>query len=87
MSRKLAVVVGATLVAAFSPAVAQAANVSAPEPAAGTPRVLGYVAVAGETNQPTFTREGANVVVRDPVATLVAAGGGGGGGGTSEGGR
>jgi hypothetical protein len=73
MSRKLAVVVGATLVAAFSPAVAQAANVSAPEPAAGTPRVLGYVAVAGETNQPTFTREGANVVVRDPVATLVAA--------------
>ena len=73
MSRKLAVVVGATLVAAFSPAFAQAANVSAPEPAAGTPRVLSYVAVAGETNQPTFTREGANVVVRDPVATLVAA--------------
>jgi Ca2+-binding RTX toxin-like protein len=35
--------------------------------------VLTYIAVAGETNQPTFTREGANVVVRDPAATLVAA--------------
>jgi hypothetical protein len=68
MSRKLAVVVGTTFVAAFSPTVAQAANVSAVEPAAGSPRVLSYTALAGETNQPTFTREGANVVVRDPSA-------------------
>jgi hypothetical protein len=73
MSRKLAVAVGATLAAAFVPAVADAANVSAPVPAAGSPRVLTYAAVAGETNQPTFTREAANVVVRDPSATLVAA--------------
>jgi Ca2+-binding RTX toxin-like protein len=73
MSRKLAVAVGATLIAAFSPAAAQAANVSAPEPGAGAPRVLTYAAVAGETNQPTFTREGPNVVVRDLSATLVAA--------------
>jgi hypothetical protein len=73
MSRKLAVVVGTTLAVASAPAVAQAANVSAPVPAAGSPRVLTYAAVAGESNQPTFTREGANVVVRDPSATLVAA--------------
>lgn len=73
MSRKLTVAVGATLVAAFGPAVAQAATVSAPEPAAGAPRVLSYSALAGEINQPTFTREGANVVVRDPTATITAA--------------
>jgi hypothetical protein len=40
MSRKLIVAVGATLIAAFSPAIAQAASVAAPEPAAGAPRVL-----------------------------------------------
>jgi hypothetical protein len=73
MSRKLAVAVGATLAAASVPAVADAANVSAPVPAAGSPRVLSYAAVAGESNQPTFTREGANVIVREPSATLVAA--------------
>jgi hypothetical protein len=73
MSRKLAVVAGATLAVALVPAAADAANVSAPVPAAGSPRVLSYAAVAGESNQPTFTREGANVVVRDPSATLVAA--------------
>jgi Ca2+-binding RTX toxin-like protein len=73
MSRKLAVAVGATVIAAFSPAIAQAASVAAPEPAAGAPRMLSYTALAGETNQPTFTREGANVVVRDPTATVTAA--------------
>jgi hypothetical protein len=73
MSSKLTVAVGATLIAAFSPAIAQAASVGAPEPAAGAPRVLTYSALAGETNQPTFTREGANVVVRDPSATITAA--------------
>jgi hypothetical protein len=73
MSRKLTVVVGTTLAAVSVPAVAQAANVSAPVPAAGSPRVLAYAAVAGEINQPTFTREASNVVVRDPSATLVAA--------------
>jgi hypothetical protein len=45
-------------IAALAPAAAQAANVTAPEPAAGSLRVLTYAAVAGETNQPTFTREG-----------------------------
>jgi hypothetical protein len=72
MSRKLTVAVGAALIAAFSPAIAQAASVAAPEPAAGAPRVLTYAALAGETNQPTFTREGPNVVVRDPTATVTA---------------
>jgi hypothetical protein len=73
MSRKLAVVVGAAIVGMVTPGVAHAANVTAPEPTAGSPRVLSYAAVAGETNQATFTREGASVVVRDPSATLVAA--------------
>jgi Ca2+-binding RTX toxin-like protein len=73
MGRKLATAVGAVITLAIAPA-AQAANVSAPEPTtAGTPRVLTYAAVAGEVNAPTFTREGGNVVVRDPSATLVAA--------------
>jgi hypothetical protein len=65
--------VAAGVVVALSPAFAEAANVTAPEPAAGAPRVLTYTAVAGETNQATFTREGANSVVRDPSVTLVAA--------------
>jgi hypothetical protein len=69
---EFAAVVAAGIVTAVSPGIAQAANISAPEPTAGAPRVLSYVAVAGETNQPTFTREGAGVVVRDPSATLVA---------------
>jgi Ca2+-binding RTX toxin-like protein len=73
MGRKLATAVGAVITLAIAPA-AQAANVSAPEPTtAGTPRALTYAAVAGEANSPTFTREGATVVVRDPSATLVAA--------------
>jgi hypothetical protein len=73
MGRKLATAVGAVITLAIAPA-AQAANITAPEPTtAGTPRVLTYAAVAGEINSPTFTREGANVVVRDPSATLVAA--------------
>jgi hypothetical protein len=67
------VVVGTAFVGMVAPGVAHAANVTAPEPTAGSPRVLTYTAVAGETNQPTFTREGANVVVRDPSATLVGA--------------
>lgn len=73
MRKELAAVVAIGVVTALSPAIAQAANVGAPEPAAGAPRVLTYTAVAGETNQPTFTREGANTVVRDPAVTLVAA--------------
>ena len=66
-------VLGAAIVGMVAPGIAHAANVSAPEPTAGSPRVLTYTAVAGETNQPTFTREGATVVVRDPSATLVGA--------------
>lgn len=73
MRKELAAVVAVGIVTAVSPGIAQAANVTAPEPVAGSPRVLTYAAVAGETNQPAFTREGANVVARDPSATLVAA--------------
>jgi Ca2+-binding RTX toxin-like protein len=73
LRKQVAATVAAGVVTALSPAVAHAANVSAVEPAAGSPRVLTYAAVAGETNQPAFTREGANVIVRDPSATLVAA--------------
>jgi RTX calcium-binding nonapeptide repeat (4 copies) len=69
---EFAAVVAAGIVTAVSPGIAGASNISAPEPTAGAPRVLSYVAVAGETNQPTFTREGAGVVVRDASATLVA---------------
>jgi hemolysin type calcium-binding protein len=73
LRKEIAAVVAVGVATALSPALAQAANVTAPEPAAGAARVLTYAAVAGETNQPTFTREGANVVVRDPSVTLVAA--------------
>jgi len=73
LRKHVAAMLAAGVVTALSPAIAQAANVTAPEPAAGTPRVLTYTAVAGETNRPTFTREGPNVVVRDPSATLVPA--------------
>ena len=58
MRTEFAAVVAVGIVTAVSPGIAQAANVTAPEPAAGSPRVLTYAAVAGETNQPTFTREG-----------------------------
>ena len=68
MGRKLAVAVGATLIAAFSPAIAQAANVGGVDNA--TTRTITYDAAMGEVNQPTITREGANVVVRDPAVTL-----------------
>jgi hypothetical protein len=73
LRKHVAAMLAAGVVTALSPAIAQAANVMAPEPAAGVPRVLTYTAVAGETNQPTFTREGANSVVRDPSVTLFAA--------------
>jgi hypothetical protein len=73
LRKHVAAMVAAGVVTALSPAIAQAANVGAPEPAPGAARVLTYTAVVGEINQPTFTREGANSVVRDPSVTLVAA--------------
>jgi hypothetical protein len=73
LRKEIAAVVAVGVATALSPALAQAANVTAPEPVAGAPRILTYAAVAGETNQPAFTREGTNVVVRDPAVTLVAA--------------
>jgi hypothetical protein len=72
MSRKLAVAVGATLIAAFSPAIAGAATVTGAN--AAPPASVTYDGAAGEVNQPTVTREGASIVVRDPSVVLGAAG-------------
>ncbi|HEY7620764.1 MAG TPA: calcium-binding protein [Solirubrobacteraceae bacterium] len=59
----------AAVVAAFAPATAQAATVAASD--TGAMRTIVYTAAASETNQPTFTHEGANVVVRDPTAAAL----------------
>jgi hypothetical protein len=68
MSRKLAVAVGATLVAAFSPAVAGAATVTGAN--ASAPGSVTYDAAASEVNTPTITRDGGAIVVSDPAAVL-----------------
>jgi hypothetical protein len=62
----------AGVVTALSPAVAHAAAVSAAD--VGTTRTFTYTAAAAETNQPTFTHEGTNVVVRDPTAAVLTPG-------------
>jgi hypothetical protein len=72
MGRKLAVAVGATLIAAVVPGPALAANVTGANGAA--PGSVVYDAGNGEVNQPTVTRVGAAVVVRDPSANLTAMG-------------
>jgi Ca2+-binding RTX toxin-like protein len=68
MSRKLAVVAGTMLVVASGPAVADAATVTGAN--ASAPASVIYDAAAAEINQPTVTREGTDIVVRDPSATL-----------------
>jgi Ca2+-binding RTX toxin-like protein len=55
--------------AALTPALASAATVATSDSA--TTRTIVYTAAASETNQPTFTHEGANVVVRDPTAAAL----------------
>ena len=60
--------------AALAPAGAQAATVATSDQ---TPmRSIVYTAAPSETNQPTFTHEGANVVVRDPTAAALTPGAG-----------
>jgi Ca2+-binding RTX toxin-like protein len=66
----IAAALTAGLVVALSPALAQAASVSAADTPGTTTRVITYSAAASEVNQPTVTREGANIVVRDPSATV-----------------
>jgi Ca2+-binding RTX toxin-like protein len=59
----------ATVVAvALAPTVAHAATVTGAD--STTTRTITYDAAAAEANQPTVTKEGANVVVRDPAVTL-----------------
>jgi hypothetical protein len=72
--KHVAAMLAAGVVTALSPAVVQAAQVSAPEPAAGSPRVLSYAAdgTVSEVNQPTFSRSATGLVVSDPSATLAA---------------
>jgi hypothetical protein len=72
LRKHVAAMVAAGIVTALSPAFAQAAAVSAAD--VGTTRTFSYLAAASETNQPTFTHEGTNVVVRDPTATVLTAG-------------
>jgi hypothetical protein len=63
----------AIVVAAFAPASAQAATVTG-GPDSGATRPITYAAAAGETNQLTVTRSGANIVFSDPGATVGPAG-------------
>ena len=70
MRKEIAAVVAMGIVTAVSPAVAQAATVTGGPDVGGTTRPIVYAAGVGETNQPTVTREGANIVFRDPTATL-----------------
>jgi Ca2+-binding RTX toxin-like protein len=64
----------AIVAAALVPASAQAASVDGSDTAGTTTRTVTYTAGAGEVNRPTVTKEGANVVVRDPSVTLAFTG-------------
>ena len=64
----------ALAVGALVPASAQAATVDGTDTAGTTTRTITYTAGAGEVNQPTVTKEGANIVVRDPSVTLAFTG-------------
>jgi Ca2+-binding RTX toxin-like protein len=63
----------AVVVAALAPASAQAATVTGADSA--TTRTLTYAAAASEVNQPTVTRQGANIVFTDPSVTTLGPGG------------
>jgi Ca2+-binding RTX toxin-like protein len=69
LRRELATAAAACAAVAFTPALASAATVATSD--SGTTRTIVYAAAAAETNQPTFTHEGANVVVRDPTAAAL----------------
>jgi RTX calcium-binding nonapeptide repeat (4 copies) len=73
LRKHVAAMVAAGVVTALSPAFAQAAAVSAADNGTTT-RTFTYAAAASETNQPTFTHEGPNVIVRDPTAAVLTPG-------------
>ncbi len=74
MRKELATVAAVGVAAACTPGIASAATVATSDSA--PTRTIVYTAAANETNQPTFTHEGANIVVRDPTAAVLTPGAG-----------
>jgi Ca2+-binding RTX toxin-like protein len=74
LRKEFATAAAVGVAAALTPGIASAATVATSDSA--PTRTIVYTAAANETNQPTFTHEGANVVVRDPTAAVLTPGAG-----------